>query len=93
MQNDDLPWSIINTYFKDNTHALVKHHLDSYNDFFNNGIQQIFKENCELVEMLKKSMLENKDIVETYIITMCLIVNTYKLGIHLKIDEIGRAHV
>ena len=44
MNIDELPWSIINTYFKDNTHALVKHHLDSYNDFFNNGIQRIFKE-------------------------------------------------
>ena len=49
-------------------------------------IKDIFKENCDLVEMLKKAMLETKDIVETYIITMCLIVNTYKLGIYLSID-------
>ena len=33
--NSELPWKIIDKYFKDNPNALVKHHLDSYNDFFN----------------------------------------------------------
>jgi DNA-directed RNA polymerase beta subunit len=37
-------WKIINTYFEDNPQSLVAHHLDSYNDFFKNGIFQIFKE-------------------------------------------------
>ena len=36
--NIELPWKIINKYFEDNKNLLVKHHLDSYNDFFNNGI-------------------------------------------------------
>ena len=31
-------------YFQDNPNILVKHHLDSYNDFFNNKIFNIFKE-------------------------------------------------
>ena len=37
-------WSIIDSYFKNNSHCLVSHHLESYNDFFKNGIFQIFKE-------------------------------------------------
>ena len=60
MQNDDLPWSIINTYFKDNTHALVKHHLESYNDFFNNGIQRIFKEKNP-IRIMKNQDPETKE--------------------------------
>ena len=37
-------WKIINKYFEDNPQALVTHHIESYNDFFKNGIFQIFKE-------------------------------------------------
>ena len=57
-----------------------------YNSDFTTSNDDIFSENCELVDLLKKALLEDKDIVDTYIITMCLIVNTYKLGINLKID-------
>jgi predicted HAD superfamily Cof-like phosphohydrolase len=46
-------------------------------------IQEIYKENCDLEHMLRKAMLEDKDIVSTYIVTMCMIVNSYKLGILL----------
>ena len=35
---------IIDKYFQDNPYALVQHHLDSYNDFFESGIKRIFKE-------------------------------------------------
>ena len=58
--------------------------MNSINELEN--IQIIFKENCTLVDRLKKSMLETKDIIETYITTMCLIINTYKLGIYLRIN-------
>ena len=44
-QYNDIPWKIINTYFKDNPTALIDHHLVSYNDFFRDGIKQLFKEN------------------------------------------------
>ena len=44
MENE-LPWTIINKYFEDNPYALVKHHLDTYNDFYNNGIHNILKSN------------------------------------------------
>ncbi len=37
-------WEIIDKYFKENPESLVSHHIDSYNDFFKNGIFQIFKE-------------------------------------------------
>jgi DNA-directed RNA polymerase II subunit RPB2 len=39
-----IPMNIIDRYFQDNPQALVRHHVDSYNDFFENGIFQIFKE-------------------------------------------------
>ena len=42
---ESISWKVIDTYFKNNTESLVAHHLDSYNDFFHNGISQIFKEN------------------------------------------------
>ena len=41
---EELPWLIIDKFFNDNPYLLVAHHLDSYNDFFGNGIYRIFKE-------------------------------------------------
>jgi DNA-directed RNA polymerase beta subunit len=38
-------WKIIDSYFRDNPQCLVRHHTESYDDFFKNGIYQIFKEN------------------------------------------------
>lgn len=37
-------WKIIDKYFENNPQSLVRHHTESYNDFFKNGIFQIFKE-------------------------------------------------
>ena len=48
------------------------------------NVQTIYKENCDLERMLRKAMLEDKDIETTYITTMCMIVNSYKLGILLR---------
>ena len=41
----DIPWEIINIYFKENPEFLVKHHLQSYNYFFDRQLPQLFKEN------------------------------------------------
>ena len=41
---EDVSWKIIQQYFLDNPTSFVQHHLESYNDFFANGIPQIFKE-------------------------------------------------
>jgi DNA-directed RNA polymerase II subunit RPB2 len=43
-KEEELPWVIIDKYFTDNPYILIAHHLDSYNDFFQNGIHRIFKE-------------------------------------------------
>ena len=43
MENSTI-WKIIDKYFDDNPQCLVRHHTESYNDFFKNGIFQIFKE-------------------------------------------------
>jgi DNA-directed RNA polymerase II subunit RPB2 len=42
--NDELVWKIINSHFNENPQSLVAHHIESYNDFYANGIQQIFRE-------------------------------------------------
>ena len=42
-------WKIINRQFEDNPQSLVTHHIESYNDFFKNGIYQIFKEKNPLI--------------------------------------------
>ena len=42
--DQELPWKILDKYFEDNPTALVNHHLESYNDFFGTGINQIFRE-------------------------------------------------
>lgn len=36
-------WEIINSYFRDIPNYLVRHHIDSYNDFIQNKIPQIMK--------------------------------------------------
>jgi DNA-directed RNA polymerase II subunit RPB2 len=41
---ETLIWEFIHTYFNDNPQALVNHHVESYNDFFEQGIRQIFRE-------------------------------------------------
>ncbi len=43
-EKDTIIWNIIDKYFDNNPNLLVSHHLDSYNDFFNNKIYNIFKE-------------------------------------------------
>ena len=42
--SESVIWKLIDTYFQDNPQGLVRHHVDSYNDFFKNGIYRIFKE-------------------------------------------------
>ena len=42
--SDKVIENIIEKYFEDNSSAFVQHHLESYNDFFNGGINRIFKQ-------------------------------------------------
>ena len=42
--NEKIIWDIIDCYFRDNPQSLVRHHIESYNDFFKEDIFRIFKE-------------------------------------------------
>ena len=46
-KNPEIPesaiWNIINNYFEDDPYCLVKHHIDSFDDFMENGIMKIIK--------------------------------------------------
>ena len=43
-KHDKMIWKIINSYMEDFPQYLVRHHIESYNDFFHNGIFQIFRD-------------------------------------------------
>ena len=45
MEREQISWKLIDKYFTNNPNNLVAHHLESYNDFFRNGIKRIFREN------------------------------------------------
>ena len=59
-QKEELSWKLIDTYFKDNPSNLVTHHLESYNDFFNNGIHRVFRENNP-VRFIERADSENRN--------------------------------
>ena len=42
MDHSEISWKTIDTFFKDNNHILVKHHIDSYNNFFSTGISFLY---------------------------------------------------
>ena len=59
MDKDNISWKLIDKYFKDNPNCLVAHHLESFNDFFKNGIKRIFHENNPI------RFIEREDEIET----------------------------
>ena len=58
--DNNLPWKIIDKYFEDNPEGLVNHHIESYNDFFQDGIYKIFKEKNP-IKILKNQDPETKN--------------------------------
>ena len=58
--NEPTIQKIIDKYFEDNPNALVRHHIDSYNDFFTSGISRIFKEKNP-IRIIKKYNDVTKD--------------------------------
>ena len=42
--SDEIIWKMIDVYFRDNPQGLVRHHIDSYNDFLDYDLSTIFKE-------------------------------------------------
>jgi DNA-directed RNA polymerase beta subunit len=43
-EEDDFIWRTIDIYFRDNPQALVRHHIESYNDFLDYDLSTIFRE-------------------------------------------------
>ena len=43
-----ISWDTIHKMFYDNNDFLIKHHINSYNMFFEKGIKEIFKDNNPL---------------------------------------------
>ena len=56
----EFAWKILDKYFEDNPTALVDHHLESYNDFFESGINQIFREKNP-IRIVKQQDPETKE--------------------------------
>jgi DNA-directed RNA polymerase II subunit RPB2 len=51
INHEEIAWKIIDKFFAQDPNMLVKHHLESYNDFFNNKIYNIFKEKNPILIM------------------------------------------
>ena len=46
---DNITWNIIEKFFYDNPQVLVKHHLESYNEFYKTGLKSIFKQRNPII--------------------------------------------
>lgn len=60
INEEQLSWEIIDKYFKETPNYLVKHHIDSYNDFVKNGIKQNFREKNP-IKIYKKQNPDTKE--------------------------------
>ena len=45
----ELPWKVIQRLFNDDPQMMIRHHIDSYNDFFGKGIFKIFRERNPII--------------------------------------------
>jgi DNA-directed RNA polymerase beta subunit len=55
-------WSVIANYFESTPNHLTKHHLDSFNDFTNNKIYNVFNDtqfNPQVVVLTDKENADN----------------------------------
>ena len=58
--NNEIPWLLLDKYFYEYPTALVNHHIESYNDFIENGIYQIIREKNPIT-ILKQQDPETKE--------------------------------
>ena len=58
---ENISWKLIDKYFTENPNNLVSHHLESYNDFFEKGINKIFRENNPVRFIEREEDEEQKD--------------------------------
>tara|TARA_Y100001970_G_scaffold27641_1_gene33765 strand:- start:2140 stop:7077 length:4938 start_codon:yes stop_codon:yes gene_type:complete len=75
MEQNDIVWKIIGTYFKNNPDFTVKHHLNSYNSFILNGIPQILRERNP-IRMIKEGYEKREEgkVVKDYRYKMSLYI-------------------
>jgi len=66
MDLDKDTWEIINSYFRDTPNYLVRHHIDSYNDFIKEKIPLIFKN----INHLKVFRFDKEDNNITYLVNV-----------------------
>ena len=69
MSKDIISWKTIDKYFNDNKNVIIKHHLDSYNEFFSTGIKSIFRDRnpVRIFKDLDKETKEYKYECEIYL--------------------------
>ena len=67
---NEISWITIDKMFSDNPNFLIKHHLDSYNNFFKKGIQNIFRDNNPINIFKKKIEKTKKDDKDQYLYKM-----------------------
>jgi len=60
IMDDTIAETLIDKYFNDNPNAFVQHHLNSYNDFFNNGIKNVLRETNPIKIMKLQDPKTNK---------------------------------
>ena len=58
--DDTIAETFIDKYFDDNPNAFVQHHLNSYNDFFKNGIKNVLRETNPIQIMKLQDPKTNK---------------------------------
>ena len=57
MSYNPIAWKLINIYFRDNPRFIVKHHLESYNDFYNHGLSQLLREKNPIHFFKERAMI------------------------------------
>jgi DNA-directed RNA polymerase II subunit RPB2 len=59
---EEIAWNIIDKYFVDNPYNLVAHHIDSFDQFVEENIPQIFKENNPIKYLEKETNVSDSQI-------------------------------
>ena len=67
--NSSVTWNIIDKYFENDKYNLVSHLLDSYNDFYEFGLKNIFKEKNP-IKILKIKIRKLKSLI---IVVKCIL--------------------
>ena len=96
MNHSEISWKVIDKFFYDNENILVKHHIDSYNNFFSTGIQEIFKDKnpIRFFKEQDKETQEYKYECELYLggVNCDKIYYGKPIIYDESVDEIDRAH-